>query len=69
MQKLLTLLTVLALMTSQQAFAEPKLSKIFKNKKPIIAVINVPALPGQKNFVSMEKAIDAVLVELAILEE
>jgi membrane complex biogenesis BtpA family protein len=54
---------------SGSAFAEPKLSKIFKNKKPIIGVVNLPALPGQEGFVSMDDAVTHALSEMAILEE
>lgn len=63
------LLIALILLASSTTFASPTLSKIFKNKKPIIAVINIPALPGQKDFVSMDVAINAALAELAVLEE
>lgn len=58
--------TVAAIQTPK---AQPTFTDLFPNKKPIIAVINVQGLPGQKNFVSMEKSIKDALDQLKILEE
>ncbi len=45
------------------------LEKLFIHPKPIIAVINLPALPGEKNFVSMDATVKNALSEMKILEE
>ncbi len=63
------LLFTLLFFVSAHALAEPKLAQIFKNKKPIIGVVNLPNLPGQKNFTNMNEAVANALSEMTILEE
>lgn len=55
--------------TSTDRSSQTALERIFKNKKPIIGVVNLHALPGQKGFTSMKEAVAQALSEMAILEE
>jgi membrane complex biogenesis BtpA family protein len=61
-------ITIAILVATAHAQAGTRLQSIFKNPKPIIAVINLPALPGQKGFTTIDNAVQAALQELAILE-
>ena len=44
-------------------------SNLFKNKKPLIGVIHLPALPGYKDHVNMEYVINKGLKDLHTLEQ
>jgi membrane complex biogenesis BtpA family protein len=49
--------------------AGTKFENVFPMPKPVIAVINLPSLPGQKGFISMDYALKHAMDQLKILEE
>ncbi len=51
------------------AHASTKFENVFPMPKPVIAVINLPYLPGQKGFVSMDHALKHAMDQLKVLEE
>ncbi len=59
----------LSILFSTPAFCATELKALFTNSKPILAVINLKALPGQKNFTSMPEAIQDAVDQLKILED
>lgn len=46
-----------------------KFNKLFKNKKPLIGMIHLPALPGYPSHPGMDRVIEKALIDLNVLEE
>lgn len=69
--KVFQAVTVASVLTG---FAKPaeaglRFDEVFPMKKPVIAVINLPSLPGQKGFASIDEALRHALDQVKILEE